>query len=385
MLVLNKIYEYVGVSAILDAGPLFSSCVFFLAFMSSSFTLFLLSYVKRPILGFMPSFSSLRDRALSKSGCELYVLKIYVMLIYIPFVIMFGLMINQYIPFLAVFVYSSYQAVILFRRVRLLNRFLNKVYDLFSSDLGIKEYVKRDYSSFLCSMLGIKQAVENGWFFKRPSGLQYGLLGPHQFNKEALAELKLKKIKYKSRLLNSEEYLHLPAEGKADALRAMKFVFYGIEAHSGLFITTGESKRSGITVVLTGAPFDRQLNLMVGRALLNVSTDLAPLCERWAREGTGIIDKPQLVVSGFAIPQEECRYFILNPKSKSLNTKFFEEENWKKMDAAVSPFENFTKEFTKYEGKVRHQSQIIAHFNSSGDKRIVPITDSFDDIPDLLD
>src|SRR5690554_8043092 len=50
-----------------DALPIF--------FVSLSLILFLLSYVKEPILEFAPSFSSLRGFVLSKSGCELHVLR----------------------------------------------------------------------------------------------------------------------------------------------------------------------------------------------------------------------------------------------------------------------------------------------------------------------
>src|SRR5690554_7381964 len=73
--VLNKIYEYIDVSTIFDVGPLFILCISFPIFVSLSLILFLLSYVKEPILEFAPSFSSLRGFVLSKSGCELHVLR----------------------------------------------------------------------------------------------------------------------------------------------------------------------------------------------------------------------------------------------------------------------------------------------------------------------
>jgi len=133
----------------LSARPLPVFCVTVLIFTTLSLTFLILSYVKEPILSVIPPFPPLWNYLLAKSGCESYVLKVYLGVLYLPFGIIFSLIIKSYEPFFAVVVYFIYQAIILFRRIRLLSRLLNKVYDLCSSDLGVKEYVKRDYGHFV--------------------------------------------------------------------------------------------------------------------------------------------------------------------------------------------------------------------------------------------
>jgi len=152
-------------------GSIPAFCTLSLIFTSLSLAILILSYIKAPVLAIMPSFPPLWGYLLSKSGCESYALKVYLGILYLPFGITLSLIVKQYEPFLAAIVYFIYQTIILFRRIRLLNRFLNKIYDLCSSELGMKEYVRKDRHRFVLSMMAFTHAAEKGWLVKGLNGL----------------------------------------------------------------------------------------------------------------------------------------------------------------------------------------------------------------------
>lgn len=365
-LCLDDTASYLGTIAY-DAGPLLTVCVSFLIFTLSSLILLILLQAKEPVLAFIPRFPPLWGYLMSRSGCEPYALRVYLGIVYLPFGVVLSIVIKQYEPVLAAVVCFIYQAIVLFRRIRLLNRIINKIYDFCSSDLGVREYVRRDYGRFVLSMMSLKQAAENGWLIKRPNGMSYGLLSPYRRG-EALRILNLKETEYKSRLLSSEEFMGLSEKDRTDALRSLYYFFNGAREHVSIFVVQG-SDRIGMALRLTSSFNDELLSLMVGDTLMRISTELTPLCARWA---AGQTDKSQAVISGFSVLQNDDKYPVKNPADRNLNTKFFEEKNLEAIDHAVGPFESILKEVNRLEGKPLLQRQAIGCFNSSSEKLIVP-------------
>jgi len=283
--VLNKIYEYIDVSTIFDVGPLFILCISFPVFVSLSLILFLLSYVKEPILEFAPSFSSLRGFVLSKSGCELHVLKVYVIFIYLPFVIVFGLMVNQHVPFLAVFVYFIYQTIILFRRIRLLNRFLNKIYDLCSSELGMKEYVRKDCHRFLTAVISLQIfPLSQGLFFlpKPRRGSELRVLFENLHND------------FLSILFASKEFRSLNISKQQELVNLVNFKFNGIIGHVCVgFEVTAYSAFVAFALTKDGNPplireQQQEFCLTLGRELTEHAPELAAIFAPWRKGGIGL-------------------------------------------------------------------------------------------------
>ena len=308
----------------LSARPLPAFCVTVLIFTTLSLTFLILSYVKEPILSAIPPFPPLWNYLLAKSGCEPYVLKVYLGVLYLPFGIIFSLIIKSYEPFFAVVVYFIYQAIILFRRIRLLSRLLNKVYDLCSSDLGVREYVKRDYGHFVLSMMAFTHAVEKGWFAKGLNGLLHGILIPPLENPSVRANFKRKEQEYINSLLRSEEFQHLSGEDQRMALSSLRFVISGAYYHATIVAAT-EGGESVIVFPLTSLYNDRELALMIGHALTSISTKLVPLCERWScGDATG---KGQFMISGFGILRNSSTSWTMDPDNKRFNPLFFKEPN----------------------------------------------------------
>jgi len=95
-----------------------------------------------------------------------------------------------------------------------------------------------------------------------------------------------------------------------------------------------------------------------------------------------VADKQQAVVSGFAVFCNDDRYLVKDLVGKNVNPKFTEGGNLEALGRVVRPFESILKGVNKLEGKPLLQHQAIAHFNSSGEKSVIPdsinIFDSLD-------
>lgn len=117
-LCLDDTASYLGTIAY-DTGPLLTVCVSFLIFTLSSLILLILVQAKEPVLAFIPRFPPLWGYLMSRSGCEPYVLRVHLSVVYLPFGVVLSIIIKQYEPVLAAVVYFIYQTVVLFRRLRL--------------------------------------------------------------------------------------------------------------------------------------------------------------------------------------------------------------------------------------------------------------------------
>ena len=291
-----------------------------------------------------------------------------------PFFFMIGFMVIQFLVLFTTLISFIYFFVVWFRRMRLLNRFLNKAYDLFSSDLGIKEYVKRDYSSFLCSMFCIKQKVTclgslNGirrFFIHKPEDRSelYRVYGRWEtaFNKNLEA---------------SEEFKGLEIEDKIRVLEETKYVFRGLLAHAQIGFMAGNEKAASIfvfpltTIRKDQAHFSEQqkeLLLIIEGRLTKISPDLISLFERWSVSSTG---RGQGIVTGYSIfySKDETGIIFSEERPDKFNEHFLEKENIDRINRSLEIYENPLKEIPKLNGDRERMEQVMSEFSSANQGR----------------
>src|SRR5690554_4349096 len=276
---------FLGVSSILDMGSIPAFCTLSLIFTSLSLAILILSYIKAPVLAIMFFFPLLWGYLLSKSGCESYALKIYLGILYLPFGIILSLIIKQYEPFLAAIVYFIYQTIILFRRIRLLNRLLNKIYDLCSSKLGMKEYVRKDCHRFLTAVISLQIfPLSQGLFFlpKPRRGSELRVLFENLHND------------FLSILFASKEFRSLNISKQQELVNLVNFKFNGIIGHVCVgFEVPAYSAFVAFALTKDGNPplireQQQEFCLTLGRELTEHAPELAAIFAPWRKGGIGL-------------------------------------------------------------------------------------------------
>ncbi len=295
----------------------------------------------------------LKHYVLFKLGCNLNDLKLYLIFIFLPFFILIGFIVTQYVALFAVLASFIYFVFVWFRRARLLNKCVNKAYDLYSSDLSLKNYLKRDYHSFLISMICLKHAVkQNGVFLGRLNGFDRVFLSrPDEGSKLFVKYLEWENT-FNKNLQATEEFKDLGLGDKKRVLEETAYVFRGLLEHAQVALmvdkdSAGPTFAFPLTTIEKNpiylAKQQEELLLIIEGRLTGVFPELVPLFERWSANNAG---RTQGMVTGYSIfyEREKERIVWSESKPKSFNERFLEKSSVDSINRSLEVYENPIKE-----------------------------------------
>ncbi len=221
------------------------------------------------------------------------------------------------------------------------------------SNLGFKDYIKRDCHSIVFSMICLKRAVkQNGVFLGRVNGFDRLFLSRPNERDELFVKYKEWEDTFNKNLQATEEFKNLGLGNKKRVLEETAYVFRGLLEHAQVALTTDKDS-AGPTFVFPLTTIEKnptylakqqeELLLIIGGRLTGVFPELVPLFERWS---VGNIGRDQGMVTGYSIFYEGEREHIIwtEMKPKSFNEPFLEKKNVDSINRSLEIYENPIKE-----------------------------------------